>query len=88
MVHIDYAPSISNAGVRGVVTNVSHGTFYGQRKYSILQALPKSGKPNTDLDITAASLIIFSFLFRSGDHGFRFKKTNVKITFANPPVCS
>ncbi|TAQ87732.1 hypothetical protein B7494_g3966 [Chlorociboria aeruginascens] len=53
---------LSNAGVRGMVTNVSHGTF---------QSRP-------------ASLIIFSFSLRSGDHGFRFKNATVKITFDNP----
>jgi hypothetical protein len=58
--HIDIAPLISNAGVRGMVTNVAHGTFHSR----------------------PASLIVFSFSLRSGDHGFRFKNANVKITFA------
>jgi hypothetical protein len=58
--HIDIAPLISNAGVRGFVANVAHGTFRS----------------------SPASLIVFSFSFRSGDHGFRFKNANVKITFA------
>lgn len=61
--HIDIAPLISNAGVRGLVTNVAHGTFRSQ----------------------PASLIVFSFSLRSGDHGFRFKNANVKITFAKHP---
>lgn len=58
--HIDIAPPFSNAGVRGMVTNVSHGTLHGQ----------------------PASLIVFSFSLRSGNHGFRFKDANIKITFA------
>lgn len=62
--HIDIAPLISNAGVRGLVTNVAHGTFHSQ----------------------PASLIVFSFSLRSGDHGFRFKNANVKITFSKHPT--
>jgi hypothetical protein len=33
-----------------------------------------------------ASLIIFTFSFRGGEHGFRFKKANVKITFSKHPT--
>jgi hypothetical protein len=61
--HIDIAPLISNAGVRGLITNVAHGTFHSQ----------------------PASLIVFSFSFRSGDHGFRFQSANIKITFLKHP---
>jgi len=61
--HIDIAPLISNAGVRGMVINVAHGTFHSR----------------------PASLIVFSFALRSGDHGFRFKNANVKITFGKHP---
>jgi len=57
---IDVAPLLSHAGVRGMVTQVSHGTFHSR----------------------PASLIIFSFSLRSGEHGFRFKNAHVKITFA------
>ncbi|KUJ11064.1 uncharacterized protein LY89DRAFT_739278 [Mollisia scopiformis] len=32
-----------------------------------------------------ATLILFSFSFRSGDHGFRFKNANIKIQFSNRP---
>ena len=61
--HIDIAPLISKAGVRGLITNVAHGTFHSR----------------------PASLIVFSFSFRSGDHGFRFQSANVKITFSKHP---
>ena len=61
--HLDIAPLISNAGVRGMVTNVSHGTFNAQ----------------------PASLIVFSFSLRSGDHGFRFESANIKIKFSKHP---
>jgi hypothetical protein len=64
VVHLDIAPFLSNAGVRGMVTNVSHGTY----------------------NSAPASLIIFTFSFRSGEHGFRFKKANVKITFSKHPT--
>jgi hypothetical protein len=64
--HIDFAPFLSNAGVRGMVTNVSHGTFHSR----------------------PASLIIFSFSLRSGEHGFRFKNANIKITFSKHPTAS
>jgi hypothetical protein len=64
VVHLDIAPFLSNAGVRGMVTNVSHGTYNSQ----------------------PASLIIFTFSFRSGEHGFRFKNANVKITFSKHPT--
>jgi len=64
--HIDFAPFLSNAGVRGMVTNVSHGTFHSR----------------------PASLIIFSFSLRSGEHGFRFKNANIKITFSKHPTSS
>ncbi|TVY81140.1 hypothetical protein LSUE1_G004973 [Lachnellula suecica] len=58
--HIDLLPGISDAGVRGMVTNVSHGTF----------------------DSKPATLIVFSFSLRSGQHGYRFKNANIKITFS------
>jgi len=64
VVHQDIAPLLSNAGVRGMVTNVSHGTYNSQ----------------------PASLIIFTFSLRSGEHGFRFKNANVKITFSKHPT--
>ncbi|WES02049.1 hypothetical protein PX690_21525 [Bacillus velezensis] len=51
---------LSDAGVRGSVSTVCHGTFHSQ----------------------PATLILFSFIFRSGDHGFRFKNANVKIDFS------
>ncbi|KAM3074426.1 hypothetical protein ACMFMF_006438 [Clarireedia jacksonii] len=35
-----------------------------------------------------ASLIILKFALRSGDHGFRFKNANVKVTFAPHPSAS
>ncbi|KAE8440690.1 hypothetical protein EG329_006808 [Mollisiaceae sp. DMI_Dod_QoI] len=60
VVHKDIAPLLSDAGVRGLVTTVSHGTY---------NAHP-------------ATLIIFSFSFRSGGHGFRFKNANIKIQFS------
>jgi hypothetical protein len=62
-VHIDFAPLVSSAGVRGLVTNVAHGSYHSQ----------------------PATLIVFSFSLRSGDHGFRFKNANVKMTFSKPP---
>ncbi|KAH7354835.1 hypothetical protein BKA65DRAFT_497118 [Rhexocercosporidium sp. MPI-PUGE-AT-0058] len=58
--HQDIAPFLSSAGVIGMVTNVSHGTFHN--------------RPST--------LVIFSFSLRSGEHGFRFKNANVKITLS------
>ena len=58
--HQEIAPFLSSAGVIGMVTNVSHGTFHKR----------------------PASLIIFSFSLRSGEHGFRFKNANVKITLS------
>jgi hypothetical protein len=64
--HIDFAPLLSSAGVRGMVTNVAHGTFHSR----------------------PASLIIFQFSLRSGEHGFRFKNANVKITFSKHPSAS
>ncbi len=64
VVHLDIAPFVSNAGVRGMVTNVSHGTY----------------------NSAPASLIILTFSFRSGDHGFRFKNANVKIAFSEHPT--
>ncbi|TEY61425.1 hypothetical protein BOTCAL_0169g00300 [Botryotinia calthae] len=51
---------LSDAGVRGSVSTVCHGTFHSQ----------------------PATLILFTFIFRSGDHGFRFKNANVKIDFS------
>ncbi|QSZ32592.1 hypothetical protein DSL72_002171 [Monilinia vaccinii-corymbosi] len=52
---------LSDAGVRGSVATVCHGTFHSQ----------------------PATLIVFTFVFRSGDHGFRFKNANVKINFSH-----
>lgn len=63
VVHKDIAPFLTDAGVRGLVTNVSHGTY--------------NGKP--------ATLAVFSFSFRSGEHGFRFKNANIKIQFSRHP---
>ncbi|KAF5868743.1 uncharacterized protein Bfra_012074 [Botrytis fragariae] len=51
---------LSDAGVRGSVSTVCHGTFHSQ----------------------PATLILFTFIFRSGDHGFRFKNASVKIDFS------
>ena len=62
-IHLDIAPLISKAGVRGLVTNVAHGTFHSQ----------------------PATLIVFSFSLRSGDHGFRFENVHAKITFSKHP---
>ncbi|KAG0647998.1 Ankyrin repeat-rich membrane-spanning [Hyphodiscus hymeniophilus] len=61
--HLDIAPLISKAGVRGVVSTVAHGSFHSQ----------------------PASLLVFSFALRSGDHGFRFENAHVKITFSKHP---
>ncbi|KAF7914612.1 uncharacterized protein EAF01_001018 [Botrytis porri] len=52
---------LSDAGVRGSVSTVCHGTFHSQ----------------------PATLILFTFIFRSGDHGFRFKNASVKIDFSS-----
>ncbi|KAF7867527.1 uncharacterized protein EAF02_009718 [Botrytis sinoallii] len=59
---------LSDAGVRGSVSTVCHGTFHSQ----------------------PATLILFTFIFRSGDHGFRFKNASVKINFSSysPPSSS
>ncbi|TGO31741.1 hypothetical protein BHYA_0421g00060 [Botrytis hyacinthi] len=51
---------LSDAGVRGSVSTVCHGTFHSQ----------------------PATLLLFTFIFRSGDHGFRFKNASVKIDFS------
>ncbi|CZR54089.1 uncharacterized protein PAC_03972 [Phialocephala subalpina] len=63
VVHKDIAPYLTDAGVRGLVMTVSHGSY--------------NGKP--------ATLVVFSFSFRSGDHGFRFKNANIKIQFSKHP---
>ncbi|THV44363.1 hypothetical protein BGAL_0661g00010 [Botrytis galanthina] len=52
---------LSDAGVRGSVSTVCHGTFHSQ----------------------PATLLLFTFIFRSGDHGFRFKNASVKIDFSS-----
>ncbi|KAF7915332.1 uncharacterized protein EAE98_011198 [Botrytis deweyae] len=59
---------LSDAGVRGSVSTVCHGTFHSQ----------------------PATLILFTFIFRSGDHGFRFKNASVKMNFSSysPPSSS
>ncbi|KAF8846536.1 hypothetical protein BDZ45DRAFT_812252 [Acephala macrosclerotiorum] len=63
VVHKDIVPYLTDAGVRGLVTTVSHGTY--------------NSKP--------ATLVVFSFSFRSGEHGFRFKNANIKIQFSKHP---
>ncbi|KAL5329760.1 hypothetical protein ACEPPN_003278 [Leptodophora sp. 'Broadleaf-Isolate-01'] len=59
--HQEIAPFLSSAGVIGMVTNVSHGTFHTR----------------------PSSLVIFSFSLRSGEHGFRFKNANIKVTLSS-----
>lgn len=51
---------LSDAGVRGSISTVFHGTYNSE----------------------PATLILFTFVFRSGDRGFCFKNANVKINFS------
>jgi hypothetical protein len=60
IVRQEMAPFLSSAGVIGMVTSVSHGTFHSR----------------------PASLIVFSFSLRSGEHAFRFRNANIKINFS------